>query len=165
MKLFEERDARRMSGEIVEKGYVVGLEGPMARVRTTRSEACAACSARTLCHAFNEKTNEILVKNTIGAEAGQEVQLVMKSSSLISASFLLYLLPLCFVIASAVAGHFFAKMTGLLSLEAGLLIGVGLGLLASFFTVRSLARRLERSKTFEIEMTLPNAGDRPTLAR
>ena len=161
MELFEERDARRMTGEIVEKGHVVGIEGPMARVRTTRSEACAACAARGVCHPFNEKTNEILVKNTIGAKAGQEVQLVMKSSSLIGASFLLYLLPLCFVIASAVAGHFFAKMTGLLSLEAGLLIGVGLGLFACFFTVRSLARRVERSKTFEVEMVWPNAG-RPT---
>jgi len=105
------------------------------------------------------------VKNTIGAEAGQEVQLVMKSSSLIGGSLLMYLLPLCFVIALAVVGHFFAKETGLLSLSTGLLIGVGLGLLVSFFTVRSLARRLERSKTFEIEMVRPNAGNRPMSVR
>lgn len=154
-----------MTGEIIERGYVIGIEGPMARVRTTRSEACVSCAARGVCHPFDEKTNETLVKNTIGAEAGQQVQLAMKSSSLISASFLLYLLPLCFVIASAVAGHFFARETGFLSLEAGLLIGVGLGLFACFFTVRSLARRLEKSKTFEIEMVLLDAGDRPTLAR
>ena len=154
-----------MTGEIVERGCVVCVEGPMARVRTTRSEACATCSARGVCHPFDEQTNEILVKNTIGAKAGQEVQLVMRSSSLISASLLLYLLPLCFVIASAVVGHFFAKETGLLSLSTGLLIGVGLGLLVSFFTVRSLARRLERSKTFEIEMVRPNAGNRPMSVR
>ena len=154
-----------MTGEIIEKGFVIGIEGPMARVRTTRSEACASCAAKGVCHPFDEKTSEMLVKNTIGAEAGQEVQLAMKSSSLIGASSLLYLLPLCFVIASAVAGHFFAVETGLLSLETGLLVGVGLGLLTSFFTVRFLARRLEKSKTFEVEMVLSDAGDRPTQAR
>jgi len=159
--IFEERDARRMNEEVIEKGCVVGIEGPMARVRTIRSEACGACSAKGFCHPFDEKTNEILVKNTIGAEAGQEVQLVMSSSSLVCASLVVYSVPLFFVIALAVAGHFFAKETGLLSPETGLLIGVGVGLLASFFTVRSLTRRLERSKRFEIKMVRPRAPGLP----
>jgi len=150
-----------MNGEVIEKGCVVGVEGPMARVRTIRSETCGGCSAKGFCHPFDEKTNEVLVKNTIGAEAGQEVQLVMSSSSLVCASLVVYSVPLCLVIALAVAGHFFAKETGLLSPDTGLLIGFGLGLLASFFTVRSLARRLERSKRFEVKMVRPGAPGLP----
>jgi len=146
-----------MNGEVIEKGCVVRIEGSMARVRTIRSEACGACSAKGFCHPFDEKTNEILVKNTIGAEAGQEVQLVMSSSSLVCASLVVYSVPLCLVIALAVAGHFLARKTGLLSLETGLLIGFGLGLFASFFAVRSLTRRLESSKRFEIKMVRPRA--------
>ncbi|MBN2209230.1 MAG: SoxR reducing system RseC family protein [Candidatus Coatesbacteria bacterium] len=150
-----------MNGEVVERGCVVRIEGPMARVRTIRSEACGACSARGFCHPFDEKTNEILVKNTIGAEAGQEVQLIMSSSSLVCASLVVYCLPLCLVIALAVAGHFLAGETGLLSPETGLLIGVGLALFASFFVVRSLTGRLERSRRFEIEMVHPRSPGRP----
>ena len=145
-----------MAGDIVNRGYVVGIEGPMARVRTTRSEACAMCSARGFCHPFGEKTNEVLLKNTIGAKAGQEVQLIMKSASMVGASLFLYLLPLCFVIALAVVGHAIAGDTGLLSPEVGLLIGVCLGLVASFFAGRRLARRLEKSRTFEVEMAWPS---------
>ncbi|RLC48754.1 MAG: hypothetical protein DRH70_00125 [Candidatus Coatesbacteria bacterium] len=148
-----------MPGEIVNKGRVVELEGPMARVRTVRSEACAMCAARGICHPFGQKTTELLVKNTIQARPGQEVQLVMRSSSLLTASFLLYLVPLGFVIGSAVGGRFLADATGWFSPDTGLLVCVALGLLISFFTVKFLARRLERSKKFEVQMAqLDEAG-------
>ena len=153
-----------MPGEIVNKGCVVEIEGPMARVRTVRSEACAICAAKGLCHPFGQRTTELLVKNTIGARPGQEVQLVMRPSSLLTASFLLYLVPLGFVIGSAVGGHFLAEATGWFSPETGLLLCVALGLCASFVTVRFLARRLESSSRFEVRMVRLDAACGPDAA-
>lgn len=144
-----------MSATIFGKGQVVEVTSTHAKVRTTRSEACTNCAARCVCHPFGEKTSEIVVENTIDAEVGQEVLLEMRSSSLVNASFLLYLVPLGFVILGAVSGYLLAGPVASLSRNLGLVVGMAAGLLASFFVVRALARRFEKSESFQVRLVRP----------
>lgn len=143
--------------DIVNKGFVVSVEGDMARVRTARAEACAMCAAKGFCHPLGEKENEIVLKNTIGARQGQEVVLIMRSSSMVSASMFLYLLPLSFVIALALIGYSIGEKTGYTTPDLGLLVGVGIGLIVSFFIGKRLAKRIERSRAFEVRMDWPDS--------
>jgi len=145
-----------MSDEIVHIGQVVEVEGRIAKVRTKRSEACASCAAGSLCHAFGEKHNEVEVENTLDAKPGQEVLLLMSSTSLVGASLTVYLVPLFFVLGFAVLGYHLAEWTNSLSQDTGLLIGVGVGLLLSFFVNRKLSDRLSRREAFQVRMAWPN---------
>ncbi|MCD6328543.1 SoxR reducing system RseC family protein [bacterium] len=144
-----------MTGTIVNKGLVIETNGELAKVRTKRAEACGMCQARGFCHPFGEKENYVEVENTIGADVGQEVLLLMQSSSLVSASFVLYLVPLCCVVLGAVSGFHIGRHFGFVSPDAGLLLGVCAGLFASFWGNRRLAGRLRRSGSYDVRIAWP----------
>jgi len=127
---------------------VVEATGRFARVRTARTEACANCAAQALCHPFQTSYVEVIVENTIGARPGEQVLLVMRPSSVLAASCLLYLVPLAFLLTAAVCGYYVSRLLSFLTPNAGVLLGAGLGLTAAFFVTKKLARRLERRQRF-----------------
>ena len=77
-----------------EEGIVfkLGDAGPgTAWVKTTRSSACAGCSSRDACHAEGGgKEMEVEAINTARARVGDRIVLNIKTSSLLKATFLLY---------------------------------------------------------------------------
>jgi len=93
-----------------EEGIVTKLGINTAWVKTTRTSACEGCSAKSSCHALGG-VNEMEVEaiNTAGAQVNDRIVLSLKTSSLLKATFLLYMFPILCMIAGAVLGQQIAR--------------------------------------------------------
>jgi len=97
------------------------------------------------------KDSEIEAVNIIGAEADDRVVIGFESSSLIKASFLLYILPILFMITGALAGQ-------KISLKYGLnetLFSAGAAFLsfaAAFLLVRVLGNRMAHKDAYKAKI-------------
>lgn len=89
-----------------EQGIVIKTDSKAAWVKTVKSGDCAACSARGSCHSAGS-SNEMEVKaiNVAGAKVGDRIVLSFETSSLLKATFLLYVFPILLLIIGAVIGQ------------------------------------------------------------
>lgn len=88
-----------------EKGVVVETHDGMAWVKTEKSGACESCCSREICMPIgggNEMKVEVI--NTFGVSPGDRVVLRFGSSSLLKATFFLYMFPILCLLAGAIAG-------------------------------------------------------------
>ena len=85
-----------MTGEAV----VVSVWGSEATVKISKSSACGHDCAS--CGACSNPSYEISVINKIGADIGDKVLIETKTSKVLFASFLLYILPVFLLITGAV---------------------------------------------------------------
>jgi sigma-E factor negative regulatory protein RseC len=89
-----------------EQGIVIKTNSRAAWVKTVKSGNCAGCSARGSCHAMGGE-DEMAVKaiNEAGARVGDQIVLSIKTSSLLKATFLLYVFPILLLIIGAAVGQ------------------------------------------------------------
>jgi sigma-E factor negative regulatory protein RseC len=90
-----------------EKGIVTKIGSTTtAWVKTTKTDACKACAARSSCHSMGG-SNEMEVEaiNHAGAQVGQKVVLSFDTSPLLKATFLLYVFPIIAMIVGAFVGQ------------------------------------------------------------
>ena len=86
-----------------EIGVVTRTEGRFATVTVEKSKGiCENCTMGT-CHVAGQGT-EIEALNTVGAKEGQKVKVILKPYSYIKGSFIVYVVPVLFLILGAVAG-------------------------------------------------------------
>jgi sigma-E factor negative regulatory protein RseC len=134
-----------------------------AWVRTTRSSACAACSSRDVCHAEGGgQEMEVEAINTAQANVGDRILLNIKTSSLLKATFLLYVFPILAMIAGALVGQSVAGMrgadpSGLSALFGFLFFGL------AFVAIRIVGRFLSKDASYRPEI-VKIRGARPPLA-
>ena len=76
-----------------ETASVVSVEGSLAKVSLTRSEACGSCSAKNMCHPTGEKSMEMDVLNSAGAHPGDRVVISLPPAELLKASAAAYMVP------------------------------------------------------------------------
>lgn len=90
-----------------EEGIVIKIESTTtAWVKTSKTDACKACSARSSCHSIGGgKEMEVEAINHAGAQVGQKVVLSFDTSPLLKATFLLYVFPILTMIAGAFVGQ------------------------------------------------------------
>ncbi|HUT44071.1 MAG TPA: SoxR reducing system RseC family protein [Desulfobacterales bacterium] len=89
-----------------ERGIVIKLDSTTAWVKTTRTSACETCSAKSSCNVVeNGKEMEVEAINEAGAQVGDRIIISIETSSLLKASFLLYIFPILLMIAGAVIGQ------------------------------------------------------------
>ncbi len=89
-----------------EQGIVIRTDSSAAWVKTIKSGGCAGCSARGSCHASGSGDEvEVMAINEAGARAGDRIVLSFKTSSLLKATFLLYVFPILLLIIGAVLGQ------------------------------------------------------------
>ena len=101
-----------------------------AWVKTTRSSACQGCTARKSCHSPNgNKEMEVKALNIAGAREGDRIVLRFETSSLLKATFLIYVFPIIFLMAGAALGQILAPHTGFDHSALSVLLGF-----AFFFT-------------------------------
>ena len=132
-----------------EEGIVIHTHDALARVKTTRSGSCKACTARSSCHATETgKVMEVDAINGAGAREGDRILLHFETASLMKACFLLYLLPVIFMLMGAIFGHWLALKT---SMNVSLLSAVFgfLSLVMSFVMIRSKANTLENKDAYK----------------
>lgn len=168
---------------ITETGRVVAVNGDQVWVQTIRQSACQSCSARQGCGqrvlagASGGKANQVLVANTLGAKVGDEVTVAIAESALLSASLLVYALPLLLFVVGALAGQQWLPMVDAGGLggagglgdvgdlgDAGAVVGSLLGLGAGFLAARRLTRRAGVGYTPELVriQPAPNYDGNPT---
>ena len=89
-----------------EQGIVIRTDSSAAWVKTIKTGDCAGCSARGSCHSMGN-TNEMEVKaiNEAGAKEGDRIVLLFETSSLLKATFLIYVFPILLLIIGAALGQ------------------------------------------------------------
>jgi sigma-E factor negative regulatory protein RseC len=133
---------------ITETGKVIALKGQKAWVQTIRASACESCSVRNGCgqrvlaSASSGRANQVLVDNHLGARVGDDVTVAIAESALLSASLLVYALPLLLMVMGAVLGQqwFPAQDTGAI---AGAIGGLSGGFVLARFGQSRVGARFE----------------------
>ncbi|MGD8210932.1 MAG: SoxR reducing system RseC family protein [Desulfobacterales bacterium] len=94
-----------------EQGIVIKTDSKATWVKTVKSGSCAGCSARRSCHSTGGGNEmEVKVINEAGAKEGDRIVLSFETSSLLKATFLLYVFPILFLIVGAVFGQAMASI-------------------------------------------------------
>jgi sigma-E factor negative regulatory protein RseC len=138
-----------------EEGVVFKMGAPEAGtawVKTTRTNACESCSSRHACHAEGPSQEmEVEALNTARAHVGDRIILNISSTSLLKATFLLYVFPVLAMIAGALLGQTLAlrqsmNVSALSVLFAFLAFGV------AFLVIRILGRQLAKNGRYQPEI-------------
>jgi sigma-E factor negative regulatory protein RseC len=100
----------------------------MALVMTRLEPECESCKAKGACTSLGGggANTEIRARNTVGAEPGDVVTISIRGSSVLKASFLVYMLPILAMVGGIILGHLLSRLT---SVDKNVLVGV-FGLLA-----------------------------------
>ena len=89
-----------------EEGIVTRSGNTTAWIKTTKSDACKACSARNSCHTLGGgEEMEVEAINHLGAQVGQKVVLSFDTTPLLKATFMIYVLPILILIVGAFIGQ------------------------------------------------------------
>jgi sigma-E factor negative regulatory protein RseC len=92
-----------------EEGVVIKLGNSnisTAWVKTMRSSACKSCSSRHSCSSdHNDKEMEVEAINSAGAKVGDRIVLSIQTSSLLKATFLIYIIPILAMLVGALLGQ------------------------------------------------------------
>lgn len=132
----------------IEQGIVTKIDSTTAWVKTTKTDACEACSARGSCNVMGGgKEMEVEAINNAGAEVGQKVVLSFETSPLLKATFMLYVLPILFLLAGAVIGDKIAPFFNFDVQTFSLIIGLLFFGLAIIF-VKSKGNKLAKKDEY-----------------
>jgi sigma-E factor negative regulatory protein RseC len=91
-----------------EHGIVIRIDSQEAWVKTVKSGSCEGCTARGACHSHSLSDNsevEVSAINEAGAKVGDRIVLSFETSSLLKATFLLYVFPILLLIFGAAIGQ------------------------------------------------------------
>ena len=89
-----------------EQGIVIKTDSRTAWVKTNKSASCAGCSAKGSCHSKGAgEEMEVNAINEAGARKGDRIVLSFETSSLLKATFLLYVFPILLLIIGAAIGQ------------------------------------------------------------
>lgn len=138
-----------------EEGIVFKTGDPgsgTAWVKTVRSSACDSCSSRHACQAGGGgKEMEVEAINTVNARVGDRIVLNIKTTSLLKATFLLYVFPVLALIAGALLGQWVAGLRGSDSSAMAALFGfLFFGL--AFIVIRITGRYLSKDASYKPEI-------------
>ena len=88
-----------------EEGVVLRIDSDTAWVKTKKSKSCEGCSSKGFCHALGSQDEmEVEAINAAAGKVGDRVVLNFDTSSLLKASFLLYVFPIICMLAGAFVG-------------------------------------------------------------
>lgn len=142
-----------MAGSLTRTAVVKGVQGRMALVVTRMEPACEGCKARDTCLTLGGGGAhvEARARNTVGAEPGDVVTISIRGSSLLKASFLVYMVPMLALIGGIVLGYLLSRV---ISVDENLLVGL-FGLLAfsgAFIWLKKKGNKLSGKKEFVPEI-------------
>ena len=119
---------------------VISLSGTKATVKVQRHTSCRKCGACNLGIVSNTE-KAIEVENTLNVHEGDYVMLGIKSGALLSASFILYLIPLLTFFAGLVAGNVWGEELGMNPDVLSIILGATF-LLLTFFVIYIYDKRI-----------------------
>ena len=132
---------------IEEFGSIVELKGKnVAVVLCQKSSFCKNCAAEGSCHVGEDNSSKLVeVHNHLAATIGDRVKIATSSRSFLQSSFLLYIVPLIFLVTGAAIGQLTAESldNGLDSNVVSSITGVAF-MAASFLMIRIGSRSLSK---------------------
>jgi sigma-E factor negative regulatory protein RseC len=132
---------------ITETARVVGVDGEgYAWVETQRKAVCDSCSVQKGCGTgiiakmFSGRRARVRVLNTLGATVGDEVVVGIEDGLLVRTSFVVYMLPLAWMMLGAIAGSMLGERLETISAETASVLFGAAGLGVGFLWLRRYAR-------------------------
>ncbi|HUX07049.1 MAG TPA: SoxR reducing system RseC family protein [Acidobacteriota bacterium] len=148
--LYETGGERQYETQMIcQHGRIERIEDDVAFVRLEAPTSCEGCGSKGTCGVVSAEGKVIGVRNDAGAKPGQRVELSVRPKALLTASFLLFLVPVLALVAGIVGGYALAEQFGWQGREW---IGLGLGAAAFalvLLIIKLLNTRFERSGKYE----------------
>ncbi|MBW2194557.1 MAG: SoxR reducing system RseC family protein [Deltaproteobacteria bacterium] len=142
-----------MAQQVTKTGVVKAVHGSMATAVTKREPECESCKAKGSCEAMggtgaNAKVTAI---NTANARVGDIVTIGMRSTSLLKASFFIYMVPILALLGGIIVGFLAARI---LPIQEEIAVGTlaGVGLVGSFVWLKKKAAKMAKSTEFTPEI-------------
>ena len=135
-----------------ERGIVVDLAGPKARIRVQKTSSCASCESKNSCHIMNDRNMIVEVANTLKAKAGDTVELSIPVRSLLRVSLIVYIIPIAALFAGALVGRTWGISFGG-NADIFAIIGGLLAMGVSFFILKWFDRRQNRRPEYQPQLT------------
>lgn len=133
-----------------EEGIVTKVYSSTAWVKCTKSAACESCSAKGFCDTMggSDDDMEVEVINAVGAKVDDRVTISFEASSLLKVSFLVYMVPVLFLILGVVIGDKIASIynydRSIFSIVVGFLF-----LFPAFFFVKVKGKELSKKDAYK----------------
>jgi sigma-E factor negative regulatory protein RseC len=107
-----------------EQGIVIRINSEATWVKTVRTSACEGCSAKGSCHTVGGGQDmEVKALNEAGAQVGDRIVLSFANTSLLKATFLVYVFPIILLIVGAALGQTLAPLMALNPSVLSVLLG------------------------------------------
>lgn len=90
--------------ELTEEGIVKESKNGIATIVISNSDNCEECSAKLYCKPGNANERKLIVNDPFGVKAGDKVRVMIKGSKLISASLMVYGVPLGLLLLGLIVG-------------------------------------------------------------
>lgn len=132
-------------------GYVSGVENGMVQVEVRRVSACGdkcgSCGG-----GCSVPMTRVKMKNTLGVEKGDLVEVNMDTNTVLKFAFLVYIIPLVMMIAGIAVGINVFRTAGIANYESyGFLTGLVL-LAASFFILKLIDKKVKENDSIKFQM-------------
>jgi len=126
---------------IEEFGIVKNVFNGFAEVVVERGAMCGHCPSKNICHPFGDdnKKFEIKAKNSIHARVGDRVKIVIDNKSFLKASFVVYGIPIIFLLFFSIIGKLLFK-SDIFSFITGFL-----GMILSYIIIKYYDRKREKN--------------------
>ncbi|MBK7631704.1 MAG: SoxR reducing system RseC family protein [Ignavibacteriales bacterium] len=90
--------------ELYEEGIVKESKDGIATIVISNSDQCEECTAKLYCKPGSSNERSLVVKDPFGVKVGDKVKVMIKGSKLISASFIIYGIPLVLLLLGLIIG-------------------------------------------------------------
>lgn len=90
--------------ELTEEGIVKESKNGIATIVISNSDQCEECTAKLYCKPGNSNERRLVVKDPFGVKTGDKVKVSIKGNKILSASFLLYGIPLVLLLGGLLIG-------------------------------------------------------------
>lgn len=133
-----------------EEGIVTKIDSSTAWVKCAKSAACESCSAKGFCDTMGGSDDDVEVEaiNTVGAKVNDRVTISFETSSLLKVSFLVYMIPVLFLILGVVIGDKIALILNYDQAIFSIFVGF-LFLAAAFFFVKAKGKVLSAKEEYK----------------
>jgi len=128
---------------LFEEGIVVSKENGIAEVQVFPAQSCEECSAKIICKPKDDK-NIVRADNSLGAEVGDNVRIEIKGKSILSASFMLYGVPLILLLIGIFLGTIIFSGYKLQELYS---VVLGIGLIIVYYVQFYTNQRRSKNQT------------------
>ena len=137
-----------------EEGVVYKTTQNTAWVRTQRQKTCDHCSSKDDCESMGSKMDdmEVELNNTIGATIGDRVIISMPTSALLTLSFLMYIVPIVFMIIGGIIGQTIAPIINFDITLSSVILSL-IFFVTTIFLIRLFSNRLSKKGKYTPTIT------------